>query len=176
MVSDSTRAQPPLAFIPPVFNPLVLKVCQVILPFWLRSQTPLVEIEAENLFVLAEYFQKFQQKKVRFLLAFRHPSINDPYCMGYLLWKLLPKFIKQENIQLQLPIHAHFMYESRDSSLGRKYGEVALFPFRRNVNSTGKIGYSWTAIGAKNYWLMRLSQSPPLLRGQLMAITKLLVL
>ena len=111
MVSDSTRAQPPLDFIPPVFNSFVLQVSQLILPFWLRSQTPLVEINAENLSVLAEYFQKFQQKKVRFLLAFRHPSINDPYCMGYLLWKLLPKFIKQENIQLQYPIHAHFMYD-----------------------------------------------------------------
>jgi hypothetical protein len=111
MVSDSTRAQPPLDFIPPVFNLFVLKVSQLILPFWLRSQTPLVEIKAENLSILAEYFQKFQQKKVRFLLAFRHPSINDPYCMGYLLWKLLPKFIKQENIQLQHPIHAHFMYD-----------------------------------------------------------------
>jgi hypothetical protein len=111
MNTDSTRAQPPLAFIPPAFNPLVLKVCQVVLPFWLRSQTPLVELEAENLSILAEYFQKFQQKKVRFLLAFRHPSINDPYCMGYLLWKLLPKFIKQENINLQQPIHAHFMYD-----------------------------------------------------------------
>lgn len=111
MVSDSTRAQPPLDFIPPVFNFFVLKVSQLILPFWLRSQTPLVEINAENLSVLAEYFEKFQQKKVRFLLAFRHPSINDPYCMGYLLWKLLPKFIKQQNIQLQYPIHAHFMYD-----------------------------------------------------------------
>ena len=111
MVSDSTRAQPPLDFIPPVFNLFILKVSQLILPFWLRSQTPLVEINAENLSVLAEYFQKFQQKKVRFILAFRHPSINDPYCMGYLLWKLLPKFIKQENIQLQQPIHAHFMYD-----------------------------------------------------------------
>jgi hypothetical protein len=111
MISDSTRAQPPLDFIPPVFNSFVLQVSQLILPFWLRSQTPLVEIKAENLSILAEYYQKFQQKKVRFLLAFRHPSINDPYCMGYLLWKLLPKFIKQENIQLQQPIHAHFMYD-----------------------------------------------------------------
>jgi len=111
MKTDSIRAQPPLDFIPPVYNAFVLKGCQLILPTWLRSQTPLVEIEAENLSILAEYYQKFQQKKVRFLLAFRHPSVNDPYCMGYLLWKLLPKFIKQEKIQLQQPIHAHFMYD-----------------------------------------------------------------
>jgi len=111
MNNDSIRAQPPLDFIPPVYNAFVLKGCQFILPLWLRSQTPLAKIEAENLSILAEYYQKFQQKKVRFLLAFRHPSVNDPYCMGYLLWKLLPKFIKQENIQLQQPIHAHFMYD-----------------------------------------------------------------
>ena len=111
MKTDSIRAQPPLDFIPPVYNAFVLKGCQLILPTWLRSQTPLVEIEAEKLSILAEYYQKFQQKKVRFLLAFRHPSVNDPYCMGYLLWKLLPQFIKQENIKLQQPIHAHFMYD-----------------------------------------------------------------
>lgn len=111
MNTDSIRAQPPLDFIPPVYNAFVLKGCQFILPLWLRSQTPLAKIEAENLSILAEYYQKFQQKKVRFLLAFRHPSVNDPYCMGYLLWQLLPKFIKQENIQLQQPIHAHFMYD-----------------------------------------------------------------
>ncbi|PZV27009.1 MAG: glycerol acyltransferase [Snowella sp.] len=111
MNNDSIRAQPPLDFIPPVYNAFVLKGCQFILPLWLRSQTPLAKIEAENLSILAEYYQKFQQKKVRFLLAFRHPSVNDPYCMGYLLWQLLPKFIKQENIQLQQPIHAHFMYD-----------------------------------------------------------------
>jgi hypothetical protein len=111
MNTDSIRAQPPLDFIPPVYNAFVLKGCQLILPLWLRSQTPLAKIEAENLSILAEYYQKFQQKKVRFLLAFRHPSVNDPYCMGYLLWQLLPKFIKQENIQLQQPIHAHFMYD-----------------------------------------------------------------
>ncbi len=111
MNTDSIRAQPPLDFIPPVYNAFVLKGCQFILPLWLRSQTPLAKIEADNLSILAEYYQKFQQKKVRFLLAFRHPSVNDPYCMGYLLWKLLPKFIKQENIQLQQPIHAHFMYD-----------------------------------------------------------------
>ncbi|MFM7440396.1 MAG: 1-acyl-sn-glycerol-3-phosphate acyltransferase, partial [Snowella sp.] len=111
MNTDSIRAQPPLDFIPPVYNAFVLKGCQLILPLWLRSQTPLAKIEAENLSILAEYYQKFQQKKVRFLLAFRHPSVNDPYCMGYLLWKLLPQFIKQENIQLQQPIHAHFMYD-----------------------------------------------------------------
>ncbi|MFM7572427.1 MAG: 1-acyl-sn-glycerol-3-phosphate acyltransferase [Snowella sp.] len=111
MNTDSIRAQPPLDFIPPVYNAFVLKGCQLILPLWLRSQTPLAKIEAENLSILAECYQKFQQKKVRFLLAFRHPSVNDPYCMGYLLWQLLPKFIKQENIQLQQPIHAHFMYD-----------------------------------------------------------------
>ncbi len=108
---DLARAQPPLDFIPPVFNALVLKISKIILPFWLKSQTPLVEIEAENLSILAENFQKFQQEKVRFLLAFRHPSIHDPYCMGYLIWKLLPKFAKAHNIQLQQPIHSHFIYD-----------------------------------------------------------------
>lgn len=108
---DLTRAQPPLDFIPPALTPWVLKATQTILPFWLRSQTPIVDVQAENLALLADYYQQFQQKKVRLLLAFRHPSINDPYCMGYLLWKLLPQYTKANNIALKQPIHAHFMYD-----------------------------------------------------------------
>ncbi|HAC62960.1 MAG TPA: glycerol acyltransferase [Cyanothece sp. UBA12306] len=111
MTESLTRVQPPLQFIPPNINPLVLQVCQQILPLWLKWQTNITQIKANNLESLAELYQQFQHKKIRLLLAFRHPSSNDPYCMGYLMWKLLPQIAKQKNICLNSPIHSHFMYD-----------------------------------------------------------------
>ncbi|ACK68698.1 phospholipid/glycerol acyltransferase [Gloeothece citriformis PCC 7424] len=106
-----TRAQPPLEFIPPRFNPLVLQGCQLFLPLWLRTQTNLTDIQADGVEDLAQLYAQFQQGKIRFLMAFRHPSVNDPYAMAYLLWKLVPKVASQKGISLQSPIHAHFIYD-----------------------------------------------------------------
>jgi len=111
MSNLSLGAQPPLEFIPPDLNLLLLKGCQIFLPLWLQTQTNLREISAANLETLITFYQKSQEKKVRLLLAFRHPSINDPYCMAYLLWKLVPKKAQELGIKLPAPIHAHFMYD-----------------------------------------------------------------
>ncbi|MEA5512110.1 1-acyl-sn-glycerol-3-phosphate acyltransferase [Crocosphaera sp. UHCC 0190] len=107
----SQQAQPPLEFIPPAFNPLILRGCQTILPLWLQWQTNIKQIDGKNIEKLAHLYQEFQSGKIRFLMAFRHPNVNDPYCMGYLVWKLLPRVAKQHNISLNYPIHSHFMYD-----------------------------------------------------------------
>lgn len=129
-------AQPPLEFIPPALNPWILRGCQQILPFWLQWQTNLTEIQAKNVEILADLYQQFQQKKVRILLAFRHPSVNDPYCMGYLIWKLLPQVAKQKNIPLNGLIHAHFMYDRgiplwAGSTVGWLYAKLGGTPIQR---------------------------------------------
>lgn len=105
------QAQPPLEFIPPVFNPLVLQVAQQVLPFWIRSRTAITEIQADNVEVLVDLYRQFQEGKIRFLLAFRHPKVEDPFCMTYLLWKLVPQVARQQGISLQYPTHAHFIYD-----------------------------------------------------------------
>ncbi|MGK7946014.1 MAG: 1-acyl-sn-glycerol-3-phosphate acyltransferase [Microcystaceae cyanobacterium] len=111
MTDTLIGAQPPLDYIAPDFNPLVFQASEMLLPLWLKWQTNVTAIESENVATLAHYYQQFQQGKTRFLLAFRHPSVNDPYFMGYLLWKILPKVAKQEKIDLQSPLHAHCMYD-----------------------------------------------------------------
>lgn len=105
------QAQPPLEFIPPHFNPLVLRAAKVILPAWIGTQTAITQIEAENLEVLADLYHQFQQGKIRFLMAFRHPNVQDPLCMGDLLWRLLPQMARKQQIPLQHPIHAHCIYD-----------------------------------------------------------------
>ena len=105
------HAQPPLEFIPPAFNPLVLRATQQALPFWMRSQTAISEIQADNVEVLVDLYRQFQDGKTRFLIAFRHPSVDDPFCMTHLLWREVPRAARAKGVSLQHPIHAHFIYD-----------------------------------------------------------------
>ncbi|WP_017719791.1 1-acyl-sn-glycerol-3-phosphate acyltransferase [Kamptonema formosum] len=105
------QAQPALEFIPPALNPLVLCGCQQLLPLWLRFQTRVTDIQAENVGTLVTLYRQFQERKIRFLLAFRHPGGDDPFCLAHFLWRAVPQVARQKNVSLQTPIHAHFMYD-----------------------------------------------------------------
>ncbi len=111
MSLNINQAQAPLEFIPPALNPYVLRITQLLLPAWIRSQTILSQIEAENVKTLVKLINEFQQKKIRFLIAFRHPQVEDPFSLGYLLSHIVPKEARQEGIKLNYPVHAHFIYD-----------------------------------------------------------------
>lgn len=105
------RALPPLEFIPPALNPLFLRVFQLLLPRWIRWKTAIGQIEADNVEVLVDLYRQFHEGKIRFLLAFRHPQVEDPLCLGYLLSHILPHVARRKGVSLQYPIHAHFIYD-----------------------------------------------------------------
>ena len=104
-------AQAPLEFIPPAFNPVVLRGVHLLLPSWISWNTAISQVEAENVEELVDLYRHFQDGKVRFLLAFRHPKTDDPFCLGYLFSQLVPKVARKQNTALQMPIHAHFIYD-----------------------------------------------------------------
>lgn len=105
------QAQPPLEFIPPAFNPLFLRFFHLLLPTYINWQTSITQIEADNVETLVDLYHRFQQGKIRFMLAFRHPSTDDPLGLTYLLSRLVPKVAREKGIALQSPIHAHFIYD-----------------------------------------------------------------
>ncbi|MEL6458593.1 MAG: 1-acyl-sn-glycerol-3-phosphate acyltransferase [Cyanobacteria bacterium J06621_15] len=111
MSTAINQAQAPLEFIPPKFNPLLLRITQLLLPAWIPSQTILSQIEAENVKTLVKLVNEFQQKKIRFLIAFRHPQVEDPFSLGYLFSHIVPKVAREEGIKLNYPVHAHFIYD-----------------------------------------------------------------
>ncbi|AKG22665.1 1-acyl-sn-glycerol-3-phosphate acyltransferase [Calothrix sp. 336/3] len=106
-----SQAQPPLEFIPPALNPVFLRLCQLLLPAWVRWQTPISEIEADNVETLVDLYRQFQEKKVRFMMAFRHPSTADPICLAYLLSQIVPRVARRKGVKLNNPVHAHFIYD-----------------------------------------------------------------
>jgi 1-acyl-sn-glycerol-3-phosphate acyltransferase len=134
--------QPPLKFVPQRFNPLILQILQWLLPIALRFRTRpwlpagIVDIEAKNVEVLIELYQQFQAGNIRFLLAFRHPEVEDPLCMLYLLSHIVPKVARQKGITLQSLVHSYFLYDRgmtvwAGDWLGWLFSRVGGVPVRR---------------------------------------------
>lgn len=105
------QAQPPLKFLPPALSLRVLAATRILLPFWMRYKLHIVDIQADKIERLIDVYRRFQSGQVRVLLAFRHPSTNDPFTMAYLLWCLMPKAARRTGIKLKKPIHSHFIYD-----------------------------------------------------------------
>ena len=81
-------------------------------------------------------YQQFQAGQVRLILAFRHPSVNDPFCLGHLCWQLLPQAARSLNIPLKAPTHAHFIYDRgiplwAGSFVGWLYSRLGGTPIQR---------------------------------------------
>jgi hypothetical protein len=131
-----TEAQPPLKFIFPKFNPLVLKTIQFILPFWFKFKTDIQIIQGTKIENLVRLWQQFQAGEIRLMLAFRHPSVNDPLIISHLFWYLLPRTAKQQKIKLNYPIHSHFIYDRgiplwAGSFVGWLYSRLGGTPIQR---------------------------------------------
>ena len=111
------RAQPKLDFIPPAFNPLVLKIVHWSLPIVqkirLRPWLPagISQIKVVNGETLVKLYQQFQTGKIRLILAFRHCEVDDPISGMYLFSRTVPELAQKHHISLQYPIHSHFMYD-----------------------------------------------------------------
>jgi hypothetical protein len=111
MTDTVMGVQPPLEFIPPAYDPNVRRLADWLLPLVIRSRTTIRDVEATNVETLVKLYQQFQSGQVRLLLAFRHPSAKDPFCMGHLMWRLLPQTAQAMGTPLQCPTHAYFIYD-----------------------------------------------------------------
>jgi len=104
-------AQPPLEFIPPRFTPWVCKAAQLATPAWLHWQTGVDGFDYEGLEQLVTLLEQFKQGQVRLLLAFRHPTADDPLCLMQLFGYDLPKAGRREGKALKGLSHFHFVYD-----------------------------------------------------------------
>jgi len=111
MMATIDHVQTPLEFIAPKFNRWVYNVVKAFLPTWRKFQTPIANLQGVNLDTLVNFYDQFQHNKIRFLIAFRHPSTHDPFTIAELMWYLVPQMAKQQQIKLRTPIHSHFIYD-----------------------------------------------------------------
>ncbi|MEM9906855.1 MAG: 1-acyl-sn-glycerol-3-phosphate acyltransferase, partial [Cyanobacteria bacterium P01_D01_bin.44] len=111
------QVQPKLNFVPPAYSPVLVRVIHGLLPLLLRFRTRswlpagVAQIETHQVERLVDLFQKFQQGKLRFLMAFRHVEIEDPLCGLYILSRDVTRVARQKGFQLPRPLHTHFLYE-----------------------------------------------------------------
>jgi 1-acyl-sn-glycerol-3-phosphate acyltransferase len=105
------QAQPPLDFLPPALSLWVLAIVRMLLPLWMRRKLQITDIHADHIERLVDLYRQFQGGQVRILLAFRHPTTDDPFAMAYLLWHMVPKAARRAGIKLKKPIHSHFIYD-----------------------------------------------------------------
>jgi hypothetical protein len=110
-------AKPPLKFIPQHFSPLILQIAHGLLPLVLRFRTRswlrggICEVKTENAEILVKLYQQFQTGKIRFLMAFHHPEVEDPLCLLHLMSRVVPQVAREQGISLKYPIHSHFLYD-----------------------------------------------------------------
>lgn len=111
MAVDLTRVQPPLKVYPPKANKFILKIIRGLTPLWLWWQCGIRQIETRYIDRLVEATQKFQDGKARYMLAFRHPTTDDPFAMLYLLAYAVPEQAREMRIKLTTLPHSGFVYD-----------------------------------------------------------------
>ncbi|ASC69685.1 hypothetical protein XM38_006140 [Halomicronema hongdechloris C2206] len=142
----SGAARPPLDFIPPDPNPLLLPVLKGLLPGWMCWRLGLTQVEVVNIERLVKLYREFQQGQTRLLIAFRHPSPDDAFCLAKLLWYLVPQASRRLAIPLQSPIHAHFIYDRgipiwAGRGVGWLYSKLGGTPIQRG--KVDRVGLRW---------------------------------
>jgi hypothetical protein len=106
-----TKAQPRRAFLAPRLNRWVLRLVAVVLPYWLKQKLSITQFDVVDIDRLVEMYKQSQTGRFRLILAFRHPSGDDSFCLGYLLTKKLPTAARKHKITLRFPVFAHFLYD-----------------------------------------------------------------
>ncbi|MCS7226286.1 MAG: 1-acyl-sn-glycerol-3-phosphate acyltransferase [Gloeomargarita sp. SKYB31] len=104
-------AQPGLQFIPPQYDPRVSGLIRLLLPAWLRFRLQITQVRVEGAKRLVPWCARLQQGDARVLLAFRHPTLDDPYAMLYLLARAVPQAAREMGVPLRLPLHSYFVYD-----------------------------------------------------------------
>jgi hypothetical protein len=106
---------------PPQIKPWLLSGLRLLLPFWLRWQCGITQIEDRYTERLVELTQKMQSGKVRYLLAFRHPTIDDQFVLFHLIANSIHKAAQKQGVKFAKPVHLLLCLRSRHSPWAGKH-------------------------------------------------------
>jgi 1-acyl-sn-glycerol-3-phosphate acyltransferase len=102
-----------LEFIPPRLDGRVLAGARRLLPLWLH-RAGLRSVRVEGMERLQAAMEAFQGGRSRLLLAFRHPSLDDPAVLAHLLWVDLARAGRpgsEGERRFRPRPHAQFLYD-----------------------------------------------------------------
>ncbi|MEL6604468.1 MAG: 1-acyl-sn-glycerol-3-phosphate acyltransferase [Cyanobacteria bacterium J06614_10] len=142
MPLPTRSAHPPLPFIPTAYSPWVMRVVHSVLPVLLRVRVRpwlpagIHRIEVENVDRLVDLYAQLEVGEARFLMAVRHVEVDDPLTGLYLCSRAVARAARARGIQLQQPVHTHFVYERgmtlwAGKALGWLLSRIGGVPVRR---------------------------------------------
>ena len=142
MPSFIRQVKPPLHFIPVAYNPWVMRIVHLALPFLLRVRirpwlpAGISRIEVENVDQLVDLYAQLEAGEARFLMAVRHVEVDDPLSGLYLCSRTVNQAARKRGIHLQQPVHTHFLYERgmtiwAGKALGWLLSSIGGTPIRR---------------------------------------------
>jgi hypothetical protein len=105
------QIHPSMEYLKPNIKNWVLSGVRFLLPYWLRYRAGIHKIETRNIDRLVHLTQEFQAGKVKYILAFRHPTIDDQFAMLHLLSRNIPKAAAQMGVKIKQPTHSYFVYD-----------------------------------------------------------------
>lgn len=113
---EREKVQPPLRHISPRFNPRLFALVASIYRPYLRLALGIRRIEVKGIEILVEHYRLFQHGKIRLIIAFRHPHVDDGALMAWLLGGAVRNAARDEAKQApaqRLPRRpfAHFVYD-----------------------------------------------------------------
>jgi hypothetical protein len=89
----------------------MLALSRRLLPWYLRRQCAITSLEVQHLERLVAAMERFQAGESRLLLAFRHPSVDDPACLAHLIWRDLPREGRRLGRRWRPFPHFQFLYD-----------------------------------------------------------------
>jgi len=111
MAISLERVHPPLPYLPPQYDPKVLRFMQVTSPYWLYWKSRISHVEEHHLERMVQSQLEADLGKIKCLYAFRHPTTDDHFSLLHLFGKSLPKTARQMGVKLNMPTHSFFVYD-----------------------------------------------------------------
>lgn len=103
--------RPPMAFLPPKPDRVLMSVVDTLMPLWVRYRCGIRRTETINAEGFVQICQAFLLGKARVIFAFRHPTIDDQYGLIHLFGRVLPQTAHQMGLKLKEPLRTHFVYD-----------------------------------------------------------------
>ncbi|HUX22823.1 MAG TPA: hypothetical protein VMW69_16425 [Spirochaetia bacterium] len=113
---EHSTVQPPLRYVPPRFGRRLFRLVATIYPLYLRFGLNIRRVEVEGIESLVEHYRLFQEKKIRLIIAFRHPHVDDGAIMAWLLGGMVRDAARREarrekKHKLMRPPFGYFVYD-----------------------------------------------------------------
>lgn len=103
--------QPPLKFLAPTPQGWLIAAMRALAPWYIKTVAQISHSELENGSALVDALHDFYADKTRLVLAFRHPSTDDPQLLYKVTCYDAFKLAKAQGRPLPVRPHLHFLYD-----------------------------------------------------------------